>query len=150
MDTSRDIVKLAVVERHHNTGHIGLGFLGGYGLKKGAVASSIAHDSHNLIIAGVSDRDMAIAGNCVRENQGGLAVVLNGQVIGKLALPIAGLMGTVSMEQIDARLEELKKNLRVMGIPDDIDPFMTLAFVSLPVIPAGSIHLGLLMLTSRK
>ena len=135
VDTSRDIVKLAVVERHHNTGHIGLGFLGGYGLKKGAVASSIAHDSHNLIIAGVSDRDMAIAGNCVRENQGGLAVVLNGQVIGKLALPIAGLMGTVSMEQIDARLEELKKNLRVMGIPDDIDPFMTLAFVSLPVIP---------------
>lgn len=135
VDINRDIVKLAVVERHRNSGHIGLGFLGGYGLKRGAVASSIAHDSHNLIIAGVNDEDMALAGNCVRESQGGLAIALDGKVVGSLSLPIAGLMGTVPMEQIDDKLEELKKTLRSMGISEDIDPFMTLAFVSLPVIP---------------
>lgn len=135
VDISRDIVKLAVAERHHHSGHMGLGFLGGYGLKKGAVASSIAHDSHNLIIAGVNDRDMAAAGNCVRENQGGLAVACGGKIVGSLPLPIAGLMGTLPMEEIDARLEKLKGLLRDMGIAEDIDPFMTLAFVSLPVIP---------------
>lgn len=135
VDIEQDIVKLAVVERHHDSGHIGLGFLGGYGLKKGAVASSIAHDSHNLIIAGVNDRDMAAAGNCVRENQGGLAIALDGKIIAALPLPIAGLMGIWTAEQIDSRLEEMKKLLREMGIWKEIDPFMTLAFVSLPVLP---------------
>lgn len=135
VDIERDIVKLAVVERHHDSGHIGLGFLGGYGLKKGAVASSIAHDSHNLIIAGVNDRDMVAAGNCVRENQGGLAIALDGKIIADLPLPIAGLMGIWTAEQIDSRLEEMKKLLREMGIWKEIDPFMTLAFVSLPVLP---------------
>lgn len=135
VNINKDIIKLAVVERHHDSGHIGLGFLGGYGLKKGAVASSIAHDSHNLIIAGVNDRDMAAAGNCVRKNQGGLAIAQNGEIIADLPLPIAGLMGMLPAEEIDARLEEMKKILRKMGISDAVDPFMTLAFVSLPVLP---------------
>lgn len=135
VDIGRDIVKLAVFERHHHTGHIGLGFLGGYGLQKGAVASSIAHDSHNLIIAGTGDRDMQIAGNCVRKNKGGLAVVVDGIVVGELPLPIAGLMTDTSAVQVEETLTFLKKELRTLGIPETVDPFMTLAFVSLPVIP---------------
>lgn len=135
VDTQRDMVKLAVFERHHHTGHIGLGFLGGYGLQKGAVASSIAHDSHNLIIAGTNDSDMQIAGNCVRKNKGGLAVVVDGTVIGELPLPIAGLMTDASAETVENTLTFLKAELRKLGIPETVDPFMTLAFVSLPVIP---------------
>ena len=131
----QDVVKLAVAERHKNTGHIGIGFLKGYGLKYGAVASSIAHDSHNLIIAGTNDRDMALAGQCVKKNGGGLAVVADGEILGSLPLPIAGLMSDQSLEWVDERLESLKAQLRKMGIPEEIDPFMTLAFVSLPVIP---------------
>ncbi|MEG0215024.1 MAG: adenine deaminase C-terminal domain-containing protein, partial [Hungatella sp.] len=135
VDLEEDIVKLAVLERHHHTGHIGLGFLGGYGLKKGAVASSIAHDSHNLIIAGTNDRDMMLAGNCVRKNKGGLAMVMDGTVLGELPLPIAGLMTEASAEEVEEILSHMKAELRKRGIPDTVDPFMTLAFVSLPVIP---------------
>lgn len=134
-DPKQDVVKLAVAERHKNTGHIGIGFLKGYGLKYGAVASSIAHDSHNLIIAGTNDRDMALAGQCVKKHGGGLAVVADGEILGSLPLPIAGLMSDRSLEWVDERLESLKAQLRTMGIPNEIDPFMTLAFVSLPVIP---------------
>lgn len=135
VDLDRDIVKLAVFERHHHTGHIGLGYLGGYGLKRGAVASSIAHDSHNLIIAGTNAADMELAGNCVRRNKGGLAVAVDGTLIGELPLPIAGLMTGASAKEVGEKLENLKKELRGLGIPDTVDPFMTLAFVSLPVIP---------------
>lgn len=135
VDTTQQIVKLAVFERHHRTGHVGLGFLGNYGLTCGAVASSIAHDSHNLIIAGTNDADMVLAGNTVRQNKGGLAFVQNGQVIGELALPVAGLMSTESAEAVDEKLQALKAALRRSGIAADIDAFMTLAFVSLPVIP---------------
>ncbi|MDW2799822.1 adenine deaminase [Clostridium boliviensis] len=130
-----DIVKMAVFERHHNTGHIGLGFLGGYGLKQGAVATSIAHDSHNLIIAGTNDQDMALAGNVVRKNRGGIAVAADGVVLGELALPIAGLMSRESADWVGERLEELKKQAELLGVGKEIDPFMTLAFASLPVIP---------------
>lgn len=135
VDVEQDIVKLAVFERHHHTGHVGLGFLGGYGLKKGAVASSVAHDSHNLIIAGTSDEDMVLAGNCVRKNKGGLAVVVDGQVVGELPLPIAGLMTNAGAEEVENCLTAMKAELRKLGIPETVDPFMTLAFVSLPVIP---------------
>lgn len=135
VDLEHDIVKMAVLERHHNTGHIGLGFLAGYGLKRGAVASSVAHDSHNLMIAGTNDRDMVLAGNCVRKNKGGLAVVMDGKVIGELPLPIAGLMTDAPAEEIDEKLRQMKEELRNAGIPDTVDPFMTLAFASLPVIP---------------
>ncbi len=135
VDVTKDLIKMAVMERHHGTGHVGLGFLSGYGLKAGAVATSVAHDSHNLIVAGVNDPDMALAANTVRKYQGGLAVVRDGEVLGVLPLPVGGLMTQNPVEQTDEELERLKALTRELGIPDDIDPFMTLAFVSLPVIP---------------
>lgn len=135
VDISRDIVKLAAIERHKNTGHVGLGFLGKYGLKKGAVATSIGHDSHNLIIAGVTDEDMVLAGNRVIENGGGLAIALEGKVLADLPLPIGGLMADEPVEVVDEKLEHMKKLSVELGISEDIDAFMTLAFISLPVIP---------------
>lgn len=135
VNIQQDIVKMAVLERHHSTGHMGLGFLGGYGLKRGAVATSIAHDSHNLIVAGTNDQDMALAANTVKKNRGGLAVVADGKILGELPLPIAGLMSEEPAVWVDEKLEELKAQTRSLGIGDTIDPFMTLAFASLPVIP---------------
>lgn len=135
VDVAHKIVKLAVFERHHHSGHVGLGFLGNYSLQCGAVASSIAHDSHNLIVAGTNDTDMVLAGNTVRKNKGGLAFVVNGRVIGELALPVAGLMSAESVEVVMENVQHLKDALRTHGIAEGIDPFMTLAFVSLPVIP---------------
>ena len=135
VDVEQKIVKLAVFERHHNSGHVGIGFLGNYGLRCGAVASSIAHDSHNLIVAGTNDADMVLAGNRVRQNGGGLAFAVNGQVVGELPLPVAGLMSTEDAVSVEKTLRELKAALREYGISEEIDAFMTLAFVSLPVIP---------------
>ena len=135
MDPDRDVVKAAVFERHQGTGHRGLGFIGGYGLKRGAVASSVAHDSHNLIVIGTNDRDMVLAANAVREHGGGLALAEEGMVTGILPLPIGGLMSLESVEETERVLEQLKEKTRKMGIREDIDPFMTLAFASLPVIP---------------
>lgn len=135
VDISRDIVKLAAIERHKNTGHVGLGFLGKYGLKRGAVATSIGHDSHNLVIAGVTDEDMVLAGNRVIENGGGLAIALAGKVLADLPLPIGGLMADEPVEVVDEKLEHMKKISTELGISEDIDAFMTLAFISLPVIP---------------
>ena len=135
VDISRDIVKLAAIERHKNTGHVGLGFLGKYGLKRGAVATSIGHDSHNLVIAGVTDEDMVLAGNRVIENGGGLAIALDGKVLADLPLPIGGLMADEPVEVVDEKLEHMKKLSIELGISEDIDAFMTLAFISLPVIP---------------
>ena len=135
VDISRDIVKLAAIERHKNTGHVGLGFLGKYGLKKGAVATSIGHDSHNLVIAGVTDEDMVLAGNRVIENGGGLAIALEGKVLADLPLPIGGLIADEPVEVVDEKLEHMKKLSVELGISEDFDAFMTLAFISLPVIP---------------
>ena len=135
VDISRDIVKLAAIERHKNTSHVGLGFLGKYGLKRGAVATSIGHDSHNLVIAGVTDEDIVIAGNRVIENGGGLAIALDGKVLADLPLPIGGLMADEPVEVVDEKLEHMKKISTELGISKDIDAFMTLAFISLPVIP---------------
>ncbi|MDI9497278.1 MAG: adenine deaminase [Bacillota bacterium] len=136
VDPEQDIVRLAVLERHHRTGQFGLGYLHGYGLKSGAIASSIAHDSHNLIVAGTNERDMLLAARAVIQMQGGLAVADGGCVRGQLALPVAGLMSTESAAVVAAALEELKRLARDLGTAADIDPFMTLSFVSLPVIPA--------------
>ena len=135
VDLNEDIVKAAVFERHLHTGHTGIGFIGGYGLKKGAVATSVAHDSHNLIVIGTNDRDMVLAANAVRKNKGGLAVAVDGQVTGELALPIGGIMTQASVYEVESQLEKLKEQTRKLGISEDIDAFMTLAFVSLPVIP---------------
>lgn len=131
-----DIIKLAVLERHHRTGHRGLGYLKGYGLKKGAVASSVAHDSHNLIVAGTNARDMALAANCVREIQGGWALVADGQILAQLPLPVAGLMSDLDAQTLAERIRLMKERAHELGVGRGIDPFMTLAFVSLPVIPA--------------
>lgn len=135
IDIQRDILKAAVFERHHSTGHVGIGFITGYGLKKGAIATSVAHDSHNLIAVGCSDEDIAAAAEQVRKMNGGFAVVENGEVIESLPLPIAGLMSPMTAEEVEKRLHRLKEAAKRLGVSDDIDPFMTLGFVSLPVIP---------------
>ncbi len=145
------LVKLAVLERHKHTGHKGVGFLKGYGLKQGAVATSVAHDSHNLIVAGTSDRDMAVAAEAVRQAGGGIAVAEEGRLLGLLPLPIGGLMTGETVETVDEKLEELKALARKLGVGEDIDPFMTLSFVSLPVIPAVRLNTcGLVDTASQK
>ena len=136
VDTDADIVKVAVVERHKATGHIGKAYLKGYGLKKGAVATSIAHDSHNIIVAGATDEDMAFAVKRIAEMGGGMVVVADGEVKAELALPIAGLMCDLSVRQAKAAIAAVKEAAFALGASRDIDPLMTLSFVSLPVIPA--------------
>ena len=130
-----DILKIAVIERHHNTNHIGLGFVNGYGLKKGAIASSVSHDSHNLIVIGTNDIDIAAAANCIRDMQGGWAIVLEGRILGKIPLSIGGLLSDLDAATLAENISEMKKIARSLGVEEGIDPFMTLAFVSLPVIP---------------
>ena len=130
-----DCVMLAVAERHKGTGHIGKCYLSGYGLKKGAIATSIAHDAHNLIVAGKTEEDMAVAANCVRNNNGGFAIALDGKIIGELSLPLAGLMCDKSVEEVTEIMDNLHKTAAELGVNPEIDPFMTLGFVSLTVIP---------------
>lgn len=132
----KDLLKLAVVERHHKTGHIGLGFIHGIGLKKGAIASTVSHDSHNLIIVGTSDEEMYAAAMAVKEMGGGSVVVCDGQVLAKMPLPIAGLMTDLKAEEIAADNEALRTAVHKIGANDSVEPFMMTAFVSLPVIPA--------------
>ena len=134
-EPDKDIIKLAVIERHKGTGHTGVGFVSGYGPKKGAIASSVAHDSHNLIVAGCTDDDMALAANTVRENGGGLAVVCDGKVLSSLPLPIGGLMCEMNVYEVEDILRVMKEQARQLGVNEGIDPFMTLAFTALPVIP---------------
>ena len=133
----QDIVKIAVVERHKGTGNVGLGLLEGYGLKNGAIATSVAHDSHNIIVAGDSDDDMALAVERLIEMGGGMAIAQNGRLLGSLEHEIAGLMTDRPGEWVAreiARLCEIAKN--ALGIHGNIDPFMALCFMALPVIPA--------------
>lgn len=135
LDLSQGIGKLAVLERHHETGHVGVGFVEGLGLKKGAIASTVAHDSHNLVVVGMSDEEMNLAILTCAEMGGGLCLVDGEQVIGKLALPIAGLMSDQDAEAVAATLGELHERAHSLGMSETVDPFMTLAFLSLPVIP---------------
>ncbi len=135
VETDLDIIKIAVIERHKNTGHVGVGFVSGYGLTRGAIASSIAHDSHNLIVAGTNDVDMAVAANAVRENEGGLAIAVDGAMLSSLPLPLGGLMSELSAAAVEEELLHMKSQARALGVPEGIDPFMTLAFTALPVIP---------------
>lgn len=129
-----DILKIAVVERHRGTGNIGIGFVHGFGLKKGAIGSSVAHDSHNLVIVGTNDDDMLKAVIAMKKMEGGLVVVAEGKVLSSLPLPIAGLMTDAPVAQVNHQLERLLQAARSLGckLPD---PFMTLSFISLPVIP---------------
>lgn len=135
IDVERDILKLAVIERHLNTGHKGLGFISGAGLKKGAIASSVAHDAHNLIVIGTNDRDMAIAANRIRSMGGGNAVVADGELIAEMPLPEAGLMSDLSAAETAAQNEAVRLAVHALGASDEIEPFMNMAFLSLPVIP---------------
>lgn len=132
-----DIVKVAVVERHHGTGHVGLGLLRGYGLQKGAVAVSIAHDSHNIITAGTNTADMAAAVTELEKQKGGMVLVLDDRVLASIPLPIAGLMSDQSGAWVDTQMTDLYRiGHHELGIHDQIDVIMTLCFMSLPVIPA--------------
>lgn len=136
-DPQADIVKAAVIERHHGTGTIGLGLLRGYGLKKGAVAVSIAHDSHNIIAAGTTNDDMAVAVRTLEQQKGGMVLVQDGRVLAAIPLPIAGLMSDQSGAWVDAKMTELYDvAYQKMGIHKQVDVIMTLCFMSLPVIPA--------------
>lgn len=135
VDVTRDILKMAVIERHKHTGHIGIGYLNGYGLTAGAVATSVSHDSHNIICVGCTDEDMALAANRIAENHGGIVVVKDGQVLAELKLEIAGLMSQQSLPEVNAQLENAKQTAYTLGINPKIDPFMTLSFMALPVIP---------------
>ena len=135
-DPSRDLLKIAVAERHHNTGHVGLGYLKGYGLRQGAVATSIAHDSHNIIAVGTNDEDIAFAINRISALQGGIVVAEGKKVIAELPLPVAGLMSDAPLEEVNDLLEQAKAAAHRMGVSSGIDPFMTLSFMSLPVIPS--------------
>ncbi len=133
-DTSRDMLKICVVERHRASGDIGIGMLKGMGLKSGAIATSVAHDSHNIVSTGVNDKDIMAAVIEVVKMGGGLAVVKDEKVMESLDLPIAGLMSELPIEQVKEKLIKLKKAAKDLGaIPDD--PFFTLSFLCLPVIP---------------
>ena len=135
IDIYRDILKLAVIERHSNTGHIGLGLISGTGMKHGAIASSVSHDSHNLIIIGTNENDMTVAGNRIRELGGGCCVADNGKIISEMPLPVAGLMTDESAAVIAEQNASLRESVYTLGVPRELEPFMSMAFVSLPVIP---------------
>jgi len=135
-DSERDIAKLAVIERHHRTGNIALGFVQGLGLKRGAIASSVAHDSHNLVVAGMNDMDMLAAAKHISSIAGGLAVVNNKQVTASLPLPIAGLMSDQSIKSVISSLMTVNEACRKLGDNVIKDPFMLLSFLCLPVIPS--------------
>lgn len=135
VDIERDILKISVVERHLSTGHIGLGFISGIGMKKGAIASSVSHDSHNLIVIGANEEDMTIAANRIRTLGGGLIVVADGEILAEMPLPVAGLMSQLSAAEAASENEDIRRAVYSLGVPENIEPFMTMAFVSLPVIP---------------
>ena len=125
---------LAVVERHHATGRVGVGLVRGFGLRAGAFASTVAHDAHNIVVVGVDDASMAACVERLVTLGGGIAVALGGAVRGELALPVAGLLSEAPAEAVVARLDELTAQLREQGVQGDA-PFMTLSFLALSVIP---------------
>ena len=135
VDIERDILKIAVIERHTNSGHIGLGYIQGMGLRHGAIASSVSHDSHNLIVVGATDEEMALAANRVRELGGGLIVVDGDRVLAEMPLPIGGLMGKEPAAEMARQNEAVRSMVKTLGISEEQEPFMSLAFMSLPVIP---------------
>lgn len=133
---NEDIVKVAVVERHKGTGNVACGLLKGYGIKKGAIATSISHDSHNIIVVGVNNEDMANAVEKLIEQNGGMIIVNEGKVLESMPMPIGGIMSDQSGEWVDSKLKSIHKiAIDVLGVNKDIDPIMTLSFMALPVIP---------------
>lgn len=136
IDVENDILKIACIERHKGTNHIGVGYVKGYSLKSGAVATSVAHDSHNIITVGCNDDDIAVAVNAIKDSKGGIAVVENGKIKALLELPIAGLMSDEPLTTVNEKLENAKLSAYELGADKSIDPVMTLSFLSLPVIPS--------------
>ena len=136
IDVEYDVLKIAVVERHKNTHHIGIGYIQGYGLKSGAIATSISHDSHNIIVVGTNETDMAAAVNRVVELNGGIVVWDGGQPVAEVPLAIAGIMSDEPLVTVNEKLETAKDAAHKLGVNPGIDPFMTLSFMALPVIPS--------------
>ena len=135
-DPAQDVCKVAVIERHHETGKVGLGLLGGYGIKRGAIAVSVAHDSHNIIAAGVSNEEIFRAVEALIKMEGGMVLIKDGEIISSIALPIAGLMSDLSGEELKEKLDELHAKAHdELGISASVEPVMTLTFMSLSVIP---------------
>ena len=133
---AQDICKVAVIERHHATGKIGMGFLSGYGIKSGAIAVSVAHDSHNIIAAGVSNEEIFCAVDALIKMEGGMVLVKDGKIISSIPLPIGGLMSDISGEEMKEKLDALHDKAHAeLGISKEVEPVMTLTFMSLPVIP---------------
>ena len=150
IDTERDILKLAVIERHNHTGHMGLGFIKGIGLKKGAIASSVSHDSHNLIVIGTNDRDMAVAAERICQ-VGGNVVVVDGEVVAEMPLKIGGLMSEKCGKDVARENEAVRDAVKSLGVNEGVEPFMNMAFVSLSVIPSLKMTtLGLLDVTRQE
>jgi adenine deaminase len=133
-DLSQDCIKVAVIERHGVNGNIGVGFVNGFGLKHGAIASTVGHDSHNICVVGVSDEDMAVAANRMKDIGGGFVVVRNAKVLAELPLPIAGLMSDNSFEEVREALIPLRAAAKSLGTVLQ-EPFLQVAFLPLPVIP---------------
>ncbi|MCQ2446546.1 MAG: adenine deaminase [Clostridia bacterium] len=135
VDVEKDIIKLAVCERHHFTGHIGLGYIAGLGIKRGAIASTVSHDSHKLVVVGTNEADMAAAGNHLASIGGGLCVVLGGKVLADLPLPVAGIVSEKDAPEVAEENRVLREAVRKLGVAEGIEPFMNTAFISLSVIP---------------
>lgn len=133
-DPARDILKLAVVERYGQNGQVGVGFVRGFKLKSGALASSVAHDHHNIVLVGTNDQDMYLAAREIAKHQGGFAAVRDGQLLGVLPLPIGGLMSPLPADQVMEQLLQINEAARSLGC-DLPAPFMTLSFISLPTVP---------------
>ena len=133
-DPGRDLLKLVVMERHHATGNVGIGLVKGFGLQRGALATSVAHDSHNIVVVGVDDGDIFAAIKEVERNQGGLAVAADGMAQASLPLPIAGLLSPEPLETVAAKIEDLERLARELGCSVH-SPFSVLSFLALPVIP---------------
>lgn len=134
-DKNQDLAKIAVVERHKASGRVGTALVQGFGLKKGAIASSVTHDSHNIIVVGMNDADMITATEAVLANNGGIVVVNDGTVLGVLPLPVAGLMSLMDAGGVNRILQKMHEEAGNLGVHDYLDPFMTLSFLALPVIP---------------
>lgn len=135
IDVKNDILKVAVVERHRSTGHIGIGFIHGIGLKRGAIASSCSHDSHNVVAIGMREQDIAFAVNRVKKMRGGFVVVDGGHVLAELPLPLGGIMSEEKAEVVASQNEAVRKASQSLGVPANIEPFMLMAFMCLSVIP---------------
>jgi adenine deaminase len=133
-DVERDILKIAVIERHKGTHNVGVGLVHGFGLKAGALASSIAHDSHNIVVIGANDSDMLLAARKVSEMRGGISAARNGELLGQLALPVAGLMSDQPLEVVRESMAQLLEAANSLGCPLE-NPYMAMAFLALPVIP---------------